>query len=222
MQFQKLTMKPRKPQERAVKTAKEKGEAIPLARAEFEVQIPYYTPSDVIEAVSQNDQSVLNYISRLINSEVLSGIKNQLSDDELFPVDLEVDVSNFDLEAVKLSAMANQPEAIKLSDIEFTEEQTKKFISDFVEVMAPRYAHNPRAATLLTNIAEILSSGFKAVAKDEGKINKTSSYADEFFSNVSEDLLEEHQTMWMFIQGMKDRRLKSIAKAQEKTEIDLD
>ena len=222
MQFQKLVMKPRKPQQRAIDAAKAEGAAIPIAKAEFELQIPFYSATDIIEAVSQNDQSVLNYLARLLNKEVTDGVKDQLSNEELFPADQEVDVANFDIEALKVENFANQPEVIKISDIEFTTEQVKKFISDFVQVMAPRYAHNSRAATLLTNIGEILSSGFKAVAKDESKINKTSAYADEFFSNVSEELLEEHQMMWMYIQGMKDRRLKSIAKSQEKTDIDLD
>ena len=222
MQFQKLTMKPRAPQQRAVEAAMQKGEPAPIARKEFELQIPFYTASDVIEAVSQNDQAVLNFIARLINAEVTSGIKNQLSDEEIFPLTAEVDVANFDIDALKLETLANQPEVIKLADIEFTEEQTKKFISDFVSFMAARYASNPRAPTLLTNVAEILTSGFKAIAKDEGKIQKSSKYADEFFSHVPEDLLEEHQMMYLYIQGMRDRRLRSLAKAQEKTEIDLD
>ena len=217
-----FTMKPRKPQERVIEAAKKENQPVPIARKEFKLSIPQFEPSDIIDAVSNNDQLALSYIARLLSEQVKDNLKDQLANDEIFPVDQEVDVENFDKEVWTLNGLATQPVSVKISDIEFTDEEVKDFCKAFVDFMKPRYSNNPRAETLLSNIADIVSSGFKAIAKDADKIEKTMKYTLEFFQNVDGETLEKYGTMYEYAQGMYERRLKSIEKAKTKTDIDLE
>lgn len=180
MKVEILKIKPRAPQKRVIEQAQKEGNPVPIAREPFELQVPTYDASDVLTFVEQNNQKVLDFIARLLNQETVAAIRAQLADDEQFPVDQEVDVSNFDMEALALENLSTQITKSNALELEFTEEQFKEFSADFVKTMLQKYASVPKAEVKLLNMASILVNGFKDVRNEQEKMDKVKSTLDDF------------------------------------------
>lgn len=222
MQVETLKIKPRAPQTRAVEKAQKEGNPVPIAREPFEIQIPSYSRADLVTFVENNDQKVLDWIARLINSEVVTAIRSQLADDEQFPVDQEVDVSNFDMEAIALDKLSEQTTKSNALELEFTDDQFSEFVHDFVGAMLPQYQSVPKAEVKLLNIANVLIGGFKDIRNEQDKMDKVKATLDKFATESSEEILEKYADMYEYFVAMYNKRSKALAKKNEKTDVFLD
>lgn len=222
MQNEKITIKPRAPMKKVVEQATKEGNAIPIQRDPFELQVPRYEVSDIVSLVEQNNQKVLGFIANLLNAEVSANIRAQLADDEQFPVDQQVDISNFDLEALSLDKMSEQISRVGALEMEFTDEQFKEFTTDFVTTLLQKYAGVPKAEVKLLNTANVLTSGFKDVRNEQDKMDKVKSNLDAFMEQANEEILAKYADMYDYFVAMFDKRSKALAKRQEKTDVFLD
>lgn len=223
MELQTLKIKPRKPQQRIVDAAKKEGNPVPIDRQPFEIQVPNYQVQDIVLAVEQNNQKVLEFLSRLLNTEVLSAVRGQMNDDEQFPVDQEIDVSNFDLEALTLDKLSEVTTArSRALEMEFTEDQFKEFVADFMQVLLPVYASVPRAENKLANTAQILVNGFKEIRNEPDKMERVKGTLDKFMETASDELVDKYSDMYEYFVAMQEKRLKAFNRRQEKTDVSLD
>lgn len=222
MQVETLKIKPRAPQTRAIEKAQKEGNPVPIAREPFEIQIPSYSRADLVTFVENNDQKVLDWIARLVNNEVVSAIRSQLADDEQFPVDQEVDISNFDMEAIALDKLSEQTTKSNALELEFTDEQFSEFVHDFVASMLPQYQSVPKAEVKLLNIANVLIGGFKDIRNEQDKMDKVKSTLDKFATESSEEVLDKYADMYEYFAAMYQKRSKALAKKNEKTDVFLD
>lgn len=222
MKVESLKIKPRAPQKRVIEQAQKEGNPIPIAREPFEIQVPVYDSSDIVTLVEQNNQKVLDFVARLLNAEVVSAIRAQLADDEQFPVDQEVDTSNFDLEAVTLNKLSEQISKTSALELEFTEEEFKEFVQDFVSFMVPQYPGNPKAEVVLLNVANALIRDFKEIRNEQEKMDQVKSILDKFATAASDSLLEKYGPMYEYFSAVYEKRTKALAKRNEKTDVFLD
>lgn len=222
MQSTKITIKPRAPMKKVVDAAKKEGSAVPITRAPFELSVPVYDVSDIVSLAEKNDQKVLGFIAKLLNSEVSANIRAQLADDEQFPPDSEVDVSNFDLDALTLDKLSEQTSRAGATEMEFTEEQFKEFGADFVKTLLPKYASVPKAEVKLLNTANVLTSGFKDVRNEQEKMDKVKSNLDVFMQTATDEVVDKYSDMYEYFTAMYEKRSKALAKRQERTDVFLD
>lgn len=222
MKVEILKIKPRAPQKRVIEQAQKEGNPVPIAREPFELQVPTYDASDVLTFVEQNNQKVLDFIARLLNQETVAAIRAQLADDEQFPVDQEVDVSNFDMEALALENLSTQITKSNALELEFNEEQFKEFSADFVKTMLQKYAAVPKAEVKLLNMASILVNGFKDVRNEQEKMDKVKSTLDDFATIADDETLDKYSDMYEYFVAMYNKRSKALAKRNEKTDVFLD
>ena len=222
MQITSLKMKTRKPRETAIAKATKEGTAVPIERQPFEVQIPLYEVQDILQAVESNDQKVLGYIARLLNTEVVTNIRAQLSDDEQFPVDQEIEVENFDKEQWSLDALATVTTRAGAAELSFEEDEFKEFERDFVAVLLPVFQGVARAETKLINSANVLINGFKDVRNEPEKMEKVKGTLDRFMSSAPDTIVEKYADMYEWFCAMQEKRIKAFNKRQEKTDVSLD
>ena len=222
MQITTLKMKTRKPRETAIAKATKEGTAIPIERQPFEVQVPTYDVQDILQAVESNDQKVLGYLSRLLNAEVVSNIRAQLSDDEQFPVDQEIEVENFDKDQWTLDALATVTIKTSAAEFSFEDEDFKEFERDFVAVLLPVFQGVARAETKLINTANVLINGFKDVRNEPEKMEKVKGTLDKFMGYAPDSIVEKYADMYDWFCAMQDKRMKAFNKRQEKTDVSLD
>lgn len=222
MQFQTLTIKPRAPQARAIATAQKEGNPVPIAKAPFEIKVPQFGTEDILRAVELNDQKVLGFLSRLLNNEVYTSVRAQLNDDELFPPDQEVDVSNFDLDSLTLVKLSEVTVKTSALDVEFTEEQFAQFVKDFSATLMPQFANVKGAEVKIHNIANILINGFKDIRNEPEKMEKVKGTLDKFMESASDSMVDEYTQMYEYFCALQDKRMKAYNKKQEKTDVFLD
>lgn len=222
MQLQSLTIKPRAPQQRAIAAAQKEGTAVPIAKQPFELQVPNYTVEDILQAAESNNQKVLSFLSRLLNNEVNAAIKSQLNDDELFPVDQEVDISNFDLTALTLDKLSEVTVKTSALDIEFSEDQFAEFVKDFSAVLLPQFAAIKGAEVKILNTANILVNGFKDIRNEPEKMEKVKATLDKFMESATDTMLDKYSDMYDYFCAMQDKRMKAFNRRQEKTDVFLD
>lgn len=222
MQLQTLKIKPRAPQQRAIAAAQKEGTAVPIAKAPFELQVPNYSVEDILSAAEQNNQKVLSYLAGLLNTEVTSAIRAQLSDDEQFPVDQEVDVSNFDMSALTLDKLCEVTVKTAALDIEFSEEQFADFVKDFTSTLLPVFAATRGAEVKILNTANILVNGFKDIRNEPSKMEKVKGTLDKFMEIASDAMLDKYSDMYDYFCAMQDKRMKAFNRRQEKTDVFLD
>lgn len=217
-----LKINPRKPQDRVVEKARKEGNPIPIAQAPFEIQIPSYGVEDILSAVENNNQKVLQYIARLINAEVVSTVRSQLSDDEQFPVDQEIDTENFDLDALKLQAMAEVESKSTALQLEFDDEQFQQFSMDFIKVLLPVFDSIRDAEVKLMNTANALVNGYKAIRNEPEKMERVKTTLDRFMSEAPDEIAANYIDMYDWFGAMKEKRMNAWKKKQEKTDVFLD
>lgn len=222
MQIETLKIKPRAPQQRAIEKAQKDGNPVPIAREPFELQIPSYDRSDIVTLVEQANHKVLDWLARLVNSEIITSLRSQLADDEQFPVDQEIDTTNFDMDAIAIDKLAEQTTKSNALELEFTDEQFQEFVQDFVATMLPQYQSVPKAEFKLLNIANVLVGGFKDIRNEQDKMDKVKATLDKFATESSDDILEKYSDMYEYFAAMYNKRSKALAKRNEKTDVFLD
>lgn len=222
MNLQSLTIKPRKPQQRAIDAATKEGTAIPIAKAPFSLQVPMYNVEDILSAAETNNQKVLNFIARLINTEVYDNIRSQLNDDELFPNDQEIDVANFDMESLTLDKLSEATVKTTALDVEFSAEQFAEFVKDFSTVLLPQFANVRGAEVKILNTANILINGFKDIRNEPEKMEKVKGTLDKFMEAAGDDGVDKYADMYEYFVAMQDKRMKAFNRRQEKTDVFLD
>lgn len=222
MIYSELTIKPRAPQKRAIENAQREGQPIPIHKTPFTLKVPTYQVEDIITFVEQNNQKVLEFLASKLNEEIHNEVRNQLTDDELFPVDQEVDITAFDMDALdieKISRLAARTNALQL---EFTEEQFEEFAQVFVATMLPKYEKNPRANVILLNIANVLINGFKDIRNEQDAMDKVKEVLDTFVNEADEDTVDTYADMYDYFTAMYNKRTATLAKKKEKTDVFLD
>lgn len=222
MQMQTLSIKPRKPQQRAIDAAIKEGSPVPIAKVPFSVQVPSYGVEDVLSAVETNNQKVLGFIARLINTEVYSTIRAQLNDDELFPNDQEVDTANFDMEALTLDKLSEATVKTTALDVEFSPEQFAEFVKDFTDTLLPQFSNVRGAEVKILNTANILINGFKDIRNEPEKMEKVKGTLDKFMEAATDDVIDKYSEMYDYFVAMQDKRMKAFNRRQEKTDVFLD
>lgn len=219
---QTLTIKPRKPLTRAIEAAKKEGTAVPIAKAPFNLQVPQYEVADILQAAETNNQKVLQFLARLLNTEVYNGVRAQLADDEQFPADQEVDITNFDMSSFSLDKLSEVTTKTSALDIEFTAEQFAEFTKDFTSVLLPQFATVRGAEVKILNTANILVNGFKDIRNEPEKMEKVKGTLDKFMEAANEDMLDKYADMYDYFCAMQDKRIKAFNRRQEKTDVFLD
>ena len=222
MQITTLKIKPRKPQQRVIDAAIKEGTPAPIARQPFELQVPVYGVEDILTAVEQNQTKVLEYVAFMLNRQVVDIVRAQLNDDEQFPPNQEVDVTNFDLEQLKLDKLSEATVRTTALDMEFTEEQFKEFAVDFVKTLLPKYPNVKDAESKLLNTANALINDFKDIRNEADKMEKVKGTLDRFMESAPEATMEKYADMYDWFCAMQDKRLKAFNKRQEKTDVFLD
>lgn len=223
MELQTLKIKPRKPQQRVIDAAKKEGNPIPLDRQPFELQVPSYQVQDILLAAELNNQKVLGFLANLLNTEVVSTIRAQMNDDEQFPVDQEIDISNFDLESLTLDKLCESTTAkTSALSLEFTEDQFKEFVADFMAILLPQFAAVPRAENKLANTAQILVNGFKEVRNEPEIMERVKGTLDKFMESASDEIIDKYSDMYEYMVATFEKRLKAYNKKREKTDVFLD
>ena len=222
MQITTLKIKPRKPQQRVIDAAIKEGLPAPIARQPFELQVPVYGVEDILTAVEQNQTKVLEYIASMLNRQVVDVVRAQLNDDEQFPPHQEVDVTNFDLEQLKLDKLSEATVRTSALDLEFTEEQFKEFAVDFVKTLLPKYSHIKDAESKLLNTANALINDFKDIRNEADKMEKVKGTLDNFMQSATDEIVDKYSDMYEYFVAVHDKRMKALARKNEKTDVFLD
>lgn len=222
MQITTLKIKPRKPQQRVIDAAIKEGTPVPIARQPFELQVPVYGVEDILTAVEQNQTKVLEYVAAMLNRQVVDIVRSQLNDDEQFPPSQEVDVSSFDLEQLKLDKLSEATVRTTALDLEFTEEQFKEFAVDFVKTLLPKYPNVKDAESKLLNTANALINDFKDIRNEADKMDKVKGTLDNFMQSATDEIVDKYSDMYEYFVAVHDKRMKALARKNEKTDVFLD
>jgi hypothetical protein len=221
-----LTIKPRAPRATAITRAAAEGKPKPIQKAAFTVKIPKYEPADIVGFVENNNIPYLEYVARLVNADAELALRAQLADDELFPVDSEIDVSLIDfaeLDIAKLAELRTRSRSTELAEI--TEEDWKLFTDSFIAWGAethkrPDPAANAKAQVIVRNMSEIIATGFRDIRNEQ---NKVKAQLDAWFTYVGNKPEGESMVdIYEVSAAMYDKRLKTLAKKAEKTLIDFE
>lgn len=162
------------------------------------------------------------FLARLLNNEVYTGIRSQLNDDELFPADQEVDVSNFDMSQFTLDKLSEVTVKTGALDIEFTDDQFAEFVKDFASVLLSVFAGVPKAEAKISNTANILINGFKDIRNEPEKMEKVKATLDKFMETATDAIVDKYSDMYDYFCAMHDKRMKAFNRRQEKTDVFLD
>ena len=224
-----LTIKPRAPRASAIQKAVADSKPAPIQKAAFEITVSKYEPADIVSFVEQNNIPYLEYVARLINNDQEAALRAQLSDDEVFPPDQEVDISLIDfaeLDIAKLAELRVRSRSAEM--VEITEEDWKLFVTSFTAWGAevhkkPDPIANAKAQVIVRNMADIITTGFRDIRTDQTKMEKVKSQLDSWFLKVSDSPVGESFTdTYEVASATFDKRIKTLAKKAEKTLIDFE
>jgi hypothetical protein len=224
-----LTIKPRAPRASAVTKAVAEGKTKPIQKQAFTVKIPKYEPSDIVSFVETNNINYLEYVARLINADAEAALRTQLADDEVFPIDQEIDVSLIDfaeLDIAKLAELRTRSRSSELAEI--TEEDWKLFVTSFTAWGAEVHkkadpAANAKAQVIVRNMAEIISTGYRDIRTEQAKLEKVKAQLDTWFTYVGQKPEgESFLDIYEVSAAVYDKRIKTLAKKAEKTLIDFE
>jgi hypothetical protein len=224
-----LTIKPRAPRASAITKAVAEGKTAPIQKVAFTVKINKYEPADIVAFVEQNNISYLEYVARLINADAESALRAQLADDEVFPIDQEIDVSLIDFAELDIAKLAELRVRARSTDIaEITEDDWKLFVTSFTAWGAevhkkPDPAANAKAQVIVRNMAEIISTGYRDIRTEQSKMEKVKAQLDTWFTYVGDKPEgESFLDIYEVSSAMFDKRVKTLAKKAEKTLIDFE
>ena len=106
--------------------------------------------------------------------------------------------------------------------MEFTEEQFKEFAVDFLKTLLPKYPNVKDAESKLLNTANALINDFKDIRNEADKMEKVKGTLDNFMQSATDEIVDKYSDMYEYFVAVQDKRMKALARKNEKTDVFLD